>query len=235
MVLDKRKSALLSAIIKEHIKSGEAVGSAVLVDKYGFDLSPATIRNEMVALEKEGYIFQPHTSAGRIPTEQGWQYYLNNSLKDKTLSVKEKNDLDAVFKTQEESELKVKNLAKKLAEISCETIIVGFNPDYVYYTGLSQLFRQPEFSQYDLICHVSEVIDHLDDVISRLFKEVRENDFKILLGEENPFGRECGAIVSKYLNKKGEAGIFTLLGPARMAYENNLALLKYSHLLLKTI
>lgn len=235
MVLDERKSALLSAIIKEHIKSGSAVGSKILVDKYGFDVSPATIRNEMMALEKEGLIFQPHTSAGRIPTEAGWQFYLNNSLKDKALSHKEKNDLDTVFKASEESEAKVKNLAKKLAEISREAVIVGFNPDYIYYTGLSQLFRQPEFTQYDLICHLSEVIDHLEEVISRLFSEVAENDFKIMVGQDNPFGRECGAIVSKFKNKKGEAGIFTLLGPARMAYENNLALLKYSHSLLRLI
>ncbi|MFA5069990.1 MAG: hypothetical protein WC528_01800 [Patescibacteria group bacterium] len=235
MVLDERKSALLSAIIKEHIKSGLAVGSKILVDKYGFHLSPATIRHEMTVLEKKGYIFQPHTSAGRIPTEAGWQFYLNNSLKDKSLSAKEKGDLDAVFKTFEESELKVKNLAKKLAEISREAVIVGFNPDYIYYTGLSQLFRQPEFTEYHLIFHLSEVIDHLEEVITRLFKEVAENDFKILVGQQNPFGPECGAIVSKFKNKKGEAGIFTLLGPARMAYENNLALLKYSHSLLSTI
>lgn len=235
MALDERKSALLSAIIKEHIKSGEAVGSKVLVDKYGFDLSPATIRNEMMALEKEGLIYQPHTSAGRIPSEKGWQFYLNNSLKEKALSVKEKNDLDAVIKTSEESEIKVKNLAKKLAEVSREAVIVGFNPDYIYYTGLSQLFRQPEFTEYQLICHISEVIDHLEEVISRLFKEMSENDFKIMVGVQSPFGPECGAIVSKFLNKRGEAGIFTLLGPARMAYENNLALLKYSHLLLSSI
>lgn len=235
MVLDERKSALLSAIIREHIKSGEAVASKILVDKYGFNLSPATIRNEMMALEKQGLIHQPHTSAGRIPTEQGWQFYLNNLVKEKALSTKEKNDLDAVIKTTEEAELKVKNLAKKLAEVSSEAVIVGFNPDYIYYTGLSQLFRQPEFTEYHLICHISEVIDHLEDVITQLFKEIGENDFKIMVGEENPFGRECGAIVSKYKNKKGEAGIFTLLGPARMAYENNLALLKYSHSLLSTI
>lgn len=235
MVLDERKSALLSAIIREHIKSGQAVASKILVDKYGFDLSPATIRNEMMVLEKEGYISQPHTSAGRIPSEKGWQYYLNNSLKDKVLSAKEKKELDEVFAPQEDSELRIKNLAKKLAGLSREAVIVGFNPDYIYYTGLSQLFRQPEFTQYELICHLSVVIDHLEQVISRLFKEIGENDFKIMVGEENPFGPECGAIVSKYKNKNGEAGIFTLLGPARMAYENNLALLKYSHSLLSSI
>ena len=235
MPLDQRKSALLSAIIKEHVKSGQAVGSKLLVDKYGFKLSPATIRNEMTVLEKEGFIYQPHTSAGRIPTEKGWQFYLNNCLKEKDLSAQEKSDLEAVFRAEGESELKVKNLAKKLAEISREAVIVGFNPEYIYYTGLSHLFRQPEFTKYNLICHLSEVIDHLEEVIGYLFEEVQENDFKIMVGGENPFGRECGAIVSKFRNKKGEAGIFTLLGPARMAYENNLALLKYSHSLLKSI
>ena len=62
--MNERKSAIFGAIIKEHVTQGNTVASKVLVDKYDFNLSPATMRNEMVELEKEGYIYQPHTSAG---------------------------------------------------------------------------------------------------------------------------------------------------------------------------
>ncbi|MBU0964515.1 heat-inducible transcriptional repressor HrcA, partial [Patescibacteria group bacterium] len=73
-----RKNALLSAIINEHIETGNTVASKTIVDNHDFKLSPATIRNEMVCLEKEGYIYQPHTSAGRIPTEKGWKLFIDN-------------------------------------------------------------------------------------------------------------------------------------------------------------
>jgi len=232
----KRQNKILNIIINEHIKEAQPVGSGAIAKKYGLKLSSATIRHEMKDLEDKGYIYQPHTSAGRIPSEKGWRYYLDNFLSEKKISDQEKRDLENSFDIKKgDKKQKVKNLAKKLAEISKETVIVGFNPEYTYYTGLSHLFRQPEFEEYELICHVSEIIDHLDEVIVKLFKDIKKDDFKILIGRENPFGENCGAIVSKYEDKKGQEGILTLLGPKRMSYAKNISRLKHSHSLLKTI
>jgi len=225
-----RKSAILSAIIKEHFSEGQIVASKALVDKYDFKLSPATIRNEMVDLEKEGYIYQPHTSAGRIPTEKGWKYYIENFIKDIELSKPQKAVLDDILREKGLSyDMAIKNAAKGMAELSKDAVFVGFGPDNFYYTGLSNLFRQPEFQRIDLVCHVSEVVDHLDEVIKEMFNEVTESDKeKILVGRDNPFGRECSSIVCNYTFNNKEKGIFGILGPLRMNYENNLALIKYA-------
>jgi transcriptional regulator of heat shock response len=231
MTLNERKSALLSAIIKEHISTGQTVASKALVDKRGFSLSPATIRNEMGDLEESGYIYQPHTSAGRIPTEKGWKFYIENFLKSVELTQQEKTALDKILKEHGLSyEGAVKNVAKQMAELSREAIFVGFSADDFYYTGLSHLFAHPEFQKIDLVCHLSEVVDHLDEVMNKMFDEMNE-EVKIMVGSENPFGKECGSIVTGYTFGDKGKGLFGILGPMRMDYENNLALIKYTQAL----
>src|SRR3989338_6425264 len=74
--ISQRQQELLNFIISHYVKTAEPVGSNTIAGKGGFDLSPATIRNEMAALEDAGYITQPHTSAGRVPTEKGYHFYI---------------------------------------------------------------------------------------------------------------------------------------------------------------
>ncbi|MFA6098727.1 MAG: hypothetical protein WCV50_03050 [Patescibacteria group bacterium] len=227
--MNDRKSALLSAIIKEHVETGNTVASKTIVDNHNFKLSPATIRNEMVVLEKEGFIYQPYTSAGRIPTEKGWKFYIENFLKDIELSNKQKGFLEGLLKEKGlTKESVVKKVAKGLAELSKDAVFIGFSPDNFYYTGLSNLFRQPEFQKIDLVQHISEVVDHLDEVVKNIFKQIKEYDgAKILIGEENPFGKDCSSIVTSYCLEGEETGVIGVLGPMRMNYEDNQAMMKY--------
>ncbi len=228
MYMKDRKSALLSAIINEHVSTGNAVSSKLIVDNHDFSVSPATIRNEMATLEKEGYIYHPHTSAGRIPTEKGWKEYIEHYLDDVELPDKQKKEIDSAFK---ESGLAVdtaiKRVAKRLAEFSQQAVFVGFSKDDFYYTGLSNLFEHPEFESIDLVRHVTAVVDHMDDVITELFDDVTDN-VKVMLGSENPFGAECSSIITSYQIKDQERSVFGILGPMRMDYENNLALIKHA-------
>ncbi|MDP2683770.1 MAG: hypothetical protein Q8P20_01810 [bacterium] len=228
--MNERKSAIFGAIIKEHVTQGNTVASKVLVDKYDFKLSPATMRNEMVELEREGYIFQPHTSAGRIPTEKGWKYYIDNFIEIKPISRKHKEMLDNILQeTGISFDTVVKKASKILAEISKDAVFVGFSPDDFYYTGLSHLFKNPEFQKLDLVHHISEVVDHLDEAITDMFEEVRESkEEKVLIGNDNPFGAECSTIITSYSNGKDIRGVFGILGPMRMNYEDNMALIKYA-------
>ncbi len=87
MDLDERKKKILASVVEDYIASAEPVGSKTLVDKYGLDYSPATIRNEMKVLEDEGFLEQPHISAGRIPSTKGYRYYVDNLMKEKGLSM----------------------------------------------------------------------------------------------------------------------------------------------------
>ena len=77
--MNERRELILKIIINEHVITGSPVGSSVLVDKYKLNMSSATVRNEMAELEEDGYITQPHTSAGRIPTVKCYRYYLKHS------------------------------------------------------------------------------------------------------------------------------------------------------------
>ncbi len=220
--MDSRKSALLSQIIKQHIKTAEPIGSKFLVENGKFNVSPATLRNDMVALEKDGYIFQPHTSAGRVPTEKGYQYYLDNFLKTTDLPEKEINILnEAVKKYCDQSvDLQVKAIARRLADLSCNTILIGFNPDNVYYTGIANLLSKPEFHEAECIYDMGLVIDHLDKVMNQIFNEI--DDVVVKIGKDNPFDDKCSVILTKW-----SRGIFGILGPMRMDYNHNLSLINY--------
>lgn len=77
-MLDERKAAVLRAVVEEYIATGEPVGSAHIARTAGLSVSPATVRNEMAALEAEGYLAQPHTSAGRVPTDRGYRFYVDH-------------------------------------------------------------------------------------------------------------------------------------------------------------
>ena len=97
--LDSRAEVLLAALIKEHLVTGEAVGSRVLSDRFshGFGWSPATIRNVMADLEEAGFVEQPHTSAGRVPTDKGYRYYVDNMLGEARLSRTDLKAIDHLF------------------------------------------------------------------------------------------------------------------------------------------
>ncbi|MDD5290608.1 MAG: hypothetical protein PHZ04_00655 [Patescibacteria group bacterium] len=219
--MDERKLIILNTIIKEHIKTGAPVGSGVLVDKYRLDISPATVRNEMAALEEDDFIVQPHTSAGRVPTEKAYNLYLA-SLKEKQLADKEAEILKKALKGNDEASFK--QAAKEMAKISGQAIFWAFHKNNLYYTGISNLFSQPEFSNPNLIYDISAIIDRMDEIIDDIFNEVKETE--ILLGSANPFGDSCSTIFSKY-RRSGKTGLFGILGPMRMDYEKNLAVIKY--------
>ena len=219
--MDERKLIILNTIIKEHIKTGAPVGSGVLVDKYRLDISPATVRNEMAELEEEDFIIQPHTSAGRVPTEKAYNLYLA-SLKEKQLAEKEAEVLKRALRGNDEASFK--QTAKEMAKISGQAIFWAFHKNNLYYTGISNLFSQPEFSEPNLIYNISAIIDRMDEIIDDIFSEVKETE--VLLGSANPFGDSCSTIFSKY-GKGSKTGLFGILGPMRMDYEKNLALVKF--------
>ena len=89
-MLDDRKLAVLRAIVTDYVQNSEPVGSKALVERHRLDVSSATIRNDMAALEDEGYLMQPHTSAGRIPTDKGYRLFVDRIAQVKPLSAAEK-------------------------------------------------------------------------------------------------------------------------------------------------
>ena len=99
-MLNDRKKEILQAIIEEYIQTAEPVSSNAIVQKYNLDCSSATVRNEMAVLEKEGYLDKPHTSAGRVPSAKGYRFYVDELLKEDTLSLEEVIYLQSKLQTK---------------------------------------------------------------------------------------------------------------------------------------
>jgi heat-inducible transcriptional repressor len=230
--MNDRQKKILKKIIENFIKNAEPLASGFLAGKINEKVSSATVRSEMVALEHDGFVFQPHTSAGRIPTEKAYQFYVENYLdKERKLNDKEVALLDEIKNQPVDDRLKIKNFAKAIANLSCQGVMVTFAECDNYYTGLSNIFSQPEFQDKDLVINLSSVVDHLDKQMADLEKRQLAEP-EILVGHQNPIGRDCSLIVFKYQLGKFK-GIIGLIGPMRMNYEKNYALVKESVKLLK--
>ena len=128
--MDSRKLKILSAVVDEYIVTGEPVGSKAIVKH--INASSATIRNEMAELEKQGYLEQPHTSAGRIPTYKGYRLYVDTLMKTNPLTDEEKSLIDSMFPTDELSEeIIVQSASTALAELTkCATVVASETPRF---------------------------------------------------------------------------------------------------------
>lgn len=114
MELDERKKKILQAVIRNYLETGEPVGSRTISKYTDLNLSSATIRNEMADLEEMGYILQPHTSAGRIPSDQGYRFYVDAMMAEKEREVVEMKEM--LVERQDKMETLLKQVAKVLAQ-----------------------------------------------------------------------------------------------------------------------
>jgi transcriptional regulator of heat shock response len=223
-MLSERKKTILKKVVEAYVKTAHPISSGNLVKKDFPKISSATLRNEMLDLTNEGFLFQPHTSAGKIPTESAFRFFLDNFVEEKKLNKKSQKAILQIQKKGNNQRKRIKELAKELAEQSGEAIIISFSKDDYFYTGLSNLFAQPEFEDFSLIQDLSEVIDHLDRTMESIFDDIDET--KILMGEENPFSNKCSVILTT-LNQSNQKVIIGLLGPLRMDYNRNISLIKF--------
>ena len=222
MNISSRQEIILLTLIKEYIKTAQPISSGFLVDKYNLGISSATARNEMAELEELNYIFQPYTSAGRIPTEKAYNFFVEKYLNDSRTKFNKFKTLESFSMNSEED---FKKMAKAIAELSNNAVFWALNKNNLYYTGVSNLFIQPEFKSSDVVYDISVIIDRMEEIISDKFNsfEMGEN---IFIGSNNPFGNFLSMILLKYKHNN-QIGIVGLLGPIRMDYENNISLIKF--------
>lgn len=228
--MTKRQQKILSAIIKEYIQTAEPVGSKILVNKYNFKLSTATIRNEMKELENLKYIAQPHTSAGRIPTNKGYRFFVDSLMKERSLTINEQRQLQAeLLKTRAKYNRLAKTTAKALSHLSNNLVISGiFDSDEIWEAGMPKLLKQPEFQDSDEVYNIAEALDLLDGHLDDLCSKTKDKCVKVYIGKENPLNIEnCSMIISQIKYPSGQKGIIAIIGPKRMKYEKNISLLKH--------
>lgn len=220
--MEERKQHLLGLIVEHYIATAQPIGSQFLSGEGGLDVSAATIRNEMRELELDGFLVQPHTSAGRIPSQKGYRFYVDHILKPKKLSKKIEEEFDGLIKGEADAQTTLKHLAKNISEKAENAVIVAFSRDSLYYTGIGSLFSQPEFQNYQYTIHISSLFDRCEQVVDRVY-ELTSDTTTVLIGEENPFGSICSLAGVKLSN----GGLLCVLGPMRMEYGRVIPMLQY--------
>lgn len=230
--MTERQEMILGAIVQEYIETALPVGSALLAEKFDFGLSPATLRFEMMDLEEEGYLYQPHTSAGRIPTDAGFRYFVDKLMEERPLSVREQKALQVeILKLKAQNRMLVRECAKLLAGMSDSLAVSGLiDSDDFYKSGTQKLLSKPEFNNLDSVCKLAEVLDYLDENAEGLCdKLAATEESSIFIGRENPIGLadECSMVVSRYNLKSGEEGLLAIIGPKRMPYSRNISIIQH--------
>lgn len=221
--MEKRQEQLLKLVIESYIKTAQPVGSQFLAQLGELDVSGATIRNELSFLEKEGFLTHPHTSAGRIPTELGYKYYVEHLADFGQVADAYTVNAKKIIEANLEKELTLKEVAKLSAAYSQNAIIIAFGKDKIYYTGISYLFAQPEFQNVNQTIRVSSIFDHCEEHVPGLFEKAQSSEAIVLIGSENPLGAFCSTV----LVKMNDDLLVALLGPIRMDYEKNIGIISH--------
>lgn len=279
--LTDRQQCILFAIIEEYAEMAAPVGSVTLAKL--FDVSSATIRSEMARLEELGLIASPHTSAGRIPTDAGYRFYVNNLVERENLSSSISFESNTDFNTssqedynEEESDsaylddsvslyldssyrrispsralssgqqdrnrglhaLEVRINSQAQAEYAIRTAVdmlveltgnlgLATIGNQLYLSGISKLFSQPEFTDYQRIQNVSKLLDNLEPWL----REARPGQpLNIFIGRENPIGKnsDVSLIISKFRSPYSDSSYIGILGPTRQNYAQVMSLVRHA-------
>ena len=221
--LTPRQRDILATIIEQYAEVAFPVGSVLLAKL--FNVSSATIRNEMAALEDLGYLQQPHTSAGRIPTDEGYRYFVNHlnkkSLKEVDRSTRAINSLLA---TAGEPEQVIQSAVRSLVDLTHNVGLATIG-DSLYVRGFSNLFSQPELEDNTMAIEVARLIDNLEPWL----REVAPHEpLSVYIGRENPIGKNsgCSLVISRFRSPFSDGSFVGVLGPTRQDYPRVMGLVQ---------
>lgn len=233
--LTARQVQILRSIIEEYIQTAEPVGSETLDRKYSLGVSPATIRNDMVYLTKQGYLNKSHSSAGRMPTPIAMKLYVNELMKEKELSVADEvSAKERVWDSRNELNDLMYEVTKAMAEKS-HSLGIGLTDDkHLYSAGYANLLQMPEFYDIEVMRHVLNLIEEV-----KLLEEIFEfgasaNLIRVVYGPElgNKFLAPVGFIYMSF-PVNGHNCRLGLIGSHRFDYQYVIPMMRYFHSLIE--
>jgi heat-inducible transcriptional repressor len=224
--MTERQKQILSAIIEQYAEVAVPVGSSLLAKV--FDVSSATIRAEMAELERLNFIRQPHTSAGRIPTDRGYRFYVNNLTTSEETAPERRAEraLSARVTHGGLPERTIRNAVDTLVELTHNLGLATIG-NQLYISGLSNLFGQPEFIGGNQVQQVARLLDNLEPWL----REAAPNEpLSVFIGAENPIGRSAGVtlIISRFRSPFSDHSYVGTLGPTRQSYRDVMALVAHT-------
>lgn len=217
-MVTERQGKILYQIVEEYISTAKPVSSGAVFGLEDFGVSCPTIRNEMAELTEKGYLTQPHTSAGRVPTERGYRLFVDSLIAKKYTGPRVKmNAWDITASGAIASD----NIIEFLSDYAKDAVILIDKDRRIRYGGLRNVFSHPEFEKRAAIISLFEEFERLEHSIDEIFAEL-DREIKVFIGSENPFFEEDE--FSMIISPWGEDFI-ALVGPMRMDYKLNFSLL----------
>lgn len=246
MNLSKRQEEILFAIIEEYAEVATPVGSVTLAKL--FNVSSATIRAEMARLEEYGYIAQPHTSAGRVPTDAGYRYYVNALAErpecasdieqlrlgshDEMSPERSNRVLEVRIGSQERADYAIRGAVDSLVELTGNLGLATIG-DQLYMSGIARLFTQPEFLDNQRVQAVAKLLDNLEPWLR---EAAPGQPLNIFIGQENPIGKtsQVSLIISRFRSPYSDRSYIGVLGPTRQNYAKVMSLVRQAGGMLET-
>jgi heat-inducible transcriptional repressor len=217
----KRHEQVFGIIIKHYIETAEPVGSRFVARRLG--LSSATIRNTMADLEDMGLITHPHTSAGRVPTDKGYRFYIDSLMKVRTVN---EDTVKMIFAQYHQAMRSLEDILEKTSRLmSSLTNYVGITlyPQYerMYLDGASHILEQPEFKDLDKLRSILKCFEEKREIFDLLSSDFEKNDLTVHIGRELKHNNlcECSIVTRGYKVKGKTAGRVGVIGPKRMVYD----------------
>lgn len=250
MKLTDRQREILFAIIEEYAEMAAPVGSVTLAKV--FDVSSATIRAEMSKLEEMGLIISPHTSAGRIPTDAGYRYYVNSLTEQTDEEIDAMNEAEGMIESlprkyetkrlpvqnhdrgmhalevrvgsQSKADATIRAAVDSLVDLTGNLGLATIGSQ-LYLAGISRLFTQPEFLDTARVQSVAKLLDNLEPWLR---EAAPLEPLNIFIGHENPIGKtsEVSLIISKFRSPFSDRSYIGVLGPTRQNYSRVMTLVK---------
>lgn len=238
--MTERQAKLLAAIIEQYAEVAVPVGSITLAKLFG--VSSATIRAEMSRLEELGYIAQPHTSAGRVPTDKGYRYYVNGLTTGEDDYSEHPKMIDRNFRAidarvsthGDRTDRAIRSAVDSLVELTRNLGLATIG-DQLYMSGMGNLFSQPEFAANP---HNVQQVARLLDNLEPWLREAAPNEpLNVFIGAENPIGKSSQAslIISRFRSPLSDHSYIGVLGPTRQDYAKVMRLVRHTGAMLEEV
>lgn len=247
--LSPRQQSILNRVVDIHIETAQPVGSKCLTELYAglyrSSYSPATVRHEMGVLENLGYLTHPHTSAGRVPTDRGYRYYVEYGLPQDELPEEMARDMREGLEPetgggQGYGEKAASLLSKFAHEIA---VVLMTSPGYsgpqcrwlTYLNGASLVFDKPEFLDLKKVQQLFSAFEQKEEFAEWLVSKCKEEGVEVSIGSENqhPALKECSVVSAACRNLESRSAVVALIGPRRMRYSRAVTLVRHTARLLE--
>lgn len=228
--ISTRQTQILKSIIEEYIETAMPVGSETIEKKYNLGVSPATIRNDMVSLTNQGFLMQPHSSAGRTPTPKALKFFVDQLMEEKKMSLADEvKAKEEVWDARDNLDDLMEEATQVLAERTGALAIGALGDDNKYWhSGYSNIFSNPEFSDIALCENLFSMLEEAERLHHLFFGRDTLSPVEVLFGEELGWQdlSPIGAVTAHFKvgDKNAALGV---VGPYRLSYPRIIPIVKY--------